>query len=265
MTCRERKMLQQLKQQLENEFSRELIDSLFDCYQLAYDMYYRNDYRPSSLECGRFAEVALRMLQEKTTGTYTPLGHSLPNFVNEVRNLEQLPKASFHMSIRIQIPRTLQVIYDIRNKRDIGHIGGDVDANFSDSTLSLTACSWVLTEFLRLYYTADISEAQQLVNSIVKLKVPLIQDFNGFLKILNPKLKLPLKILTLLYYRGSDGALIDELHQWLHNKITTNHMNNTLNRLEFEKAFIHRENDRCFITDTGIEYAQKKIPFSKKF
>jgi HEPN domain-containing protein len=254
-------MLQQVKQQLENDFNKELIDGIFECYQLAYDKYYRGDYRPSSLQCGRFAEVALRMLQEKTTGTYTPLGQQLPNFVNEVRRLEQKPKTLFHESIRIQIPRTLQIIYDVRNKRDIGHVGGDVDANFSDATISLVACSWVLTEFLRLYYTSDINTAQKLVNSIVKLKIPIIQDFNGFLKILNPKLSLPQKILALLYYRVSDGALIDELNQWLHNKVTKNHMDITLNRLEYDKAFIHRENNRCFITDTGMRYVQEYVPF----
>ncbi len=254
-------MLQQIKQQLEKDFSKKLIDSLFECYQIAYDKYYRGDYRPSALQCGRFAEVALRMLQEKTTGVYTPLGQQLPNFVNEVRKLENMPKAQFHESIRIQIPRTLQVIYDVRNKRDIGHVGGDVDANFSDSTLSLVACSWVLTEFLRLYYTSNINTAQKIVNSIVKLKIPLIQDFNGFLKILNPKLKLPQKILALLYYRGSDGALIEELNQWLANKFTKNHMSITLNGLEHDKAFIHRENDRCFITDTGMRYVHENVPF----
>ncbi len=254
-------MLKQVKQQLENDFSQELIDSLFECYQSAYSEYHRGNHRASSLECGRFAEVALRMLQEKTTGTYTPLGQQLPNFVNEVRRLENTPKAAFHESIRIQIPRTLQVIYDVRNKRNIGHVGGDIDANLSDATLSLMSCNWVLTEFLRIYYTSDITTAQNLVNSIVKLKIPLIQDFNGYLKLLNPKLKLPQKVLALLYYCGSDGALIGELHQWLANKFSTSHMNLTLNTLEHDKAYIHRENDRCFITDTGIKYVHKNIHF----
>lgn len=254
-------MLQQIKQQLENDFSKELVDSLFECYQTAYDKYYRRDYRPSALQCGRFAEVALRMLQEETTGVYTPLGQQLPNFVNEVRKLENTQKTQFHESIRIQIPRTLQIIYDVRNKRDIGHVGGDVDANFSDATLSLVSCGWVLTEFLRLYYTSDINTAQKIVNSIVKLKIPLIQDFNGFLKLLNPDLTVPKKILSLLYYCGPDGASVDELNKWLHNKITKAHMTTTLNRLEFGKAFIHREHDQCFITDTGMRYVHENVPF----
>lgn len=253
-------MLRKVKQQLENTFSKELIDRLFESYQLAYEGYYRGKYRPCSLECGRFAEVALRMLQEITTSVYTPLGTSIPNFSNEVMEIQRTDKTKFPQSIRIQIPRTLQVIYDVRNKRDVGHVGGDIDANFSDSTLSLTSCSWVLTEFLRIYYTSDIKTAQELVNSLVKIKIPLIQDFNGFLKMLKPNLSLPKKIMAYLYYRASEGATVAELNQWLSHRIRKDNMDVTLRRLEHERAFIHRDNDHCYITDTGMEYVEENIP-----
>jgi len=253
-------MLQAVKQQLEHTFSRELIERLFESYQLAYENYYLGKHRQCCLECGRFSEVALRMLQEATTGTYIPLGKPIPKFSNEVAKLEKTNKNKFPQSIRIQIPRTLQVIYDVRNKRDIGHVGGDIDANFSDATISLISCSWVLTEFLRIYYTSDIKLAQDLVNSLIKIRIPIIQDFNGFLKLLRPKLSLPKKIMALLYYRGSEGATIEELNKWLAYRIRKDHMDVTLNRLDHEKAYIHRENDHCFITDTGMRYVEGNIP-----
>jgi hypothetical protein len=201
------------------------------------------------------------MLQQVLTGTYIPLGTHIINFTDEARKLEQIEKTKFSESLRLQIPRTLQVIFDIRNKRDIGHVGGDVDANFSDATLSVVSCNWVLTEFLRIYYTSDINTAQKLANSLIKVRIPLIQDFDGFLKILNPRLKLPDKILALLYYRGSEGATVRELNTWLSNRIRIDHMNTTLNKLEHEKAHIHRDNEHFFITDTGRKYAEEKIPF----
>jgi len=254
-------MLRRVKQQLEKTFNKELIDKLFESYQLAHENYYRGKFRPCCLECGRFSEVALRMLQEATTGTFIPLGRPIPKFSNEVLKLAKTDKSKFPQSIRIQIPRTLQVTYDVRNKRDVGHVGGDVDANFSDATLSLVSSSWVMTEFLRIYYTSDIKTAQDLANSIVKIRIPLIQDFDGFLKLLKPNLSLPKKILALLYYRGLEGASIDELNEWLAYRIRKDHMNVTLNRLEHEKAYIYRDNDRCFITDTGIKYVEENIPF----
>jgi hypothetical protein len=254
-------MLQEIKKQLENTFSRELLDKLFESYQLVSENYYLSKHRPCCFEGGRFAEVALRMLQQVFTGTYIPLGKPIAKFSNEVLELEKADKTKFAESLRIQIPRTLQVIYDIRNKRDIGHVGGDVDANFSDATLSLVSCNWVLTEFIRIYYTSDITTAQNLVNSLVKIRIPLIQDFNGFLKILKPDLKLPSKILAFLYYRGSEGATVKELSQWLGNRVLIGHMNVTLDRLEHEKAYIHRDNDHCFITDTGRKHVEENIPF----
>jgi len=255
-------MLQEIRQQLEQTFSKDLLDKLFESYQLVNEHYYLGKHRPCCSEGGRFAEVALRMLQQVTTGKYIPLGKPIPKFSNEVLELEKADKDKFPESIRIQIPRTLQVIYDIRNKRDVGHVGGDVDANLSDATLSLFSCNWVLTEFLRIYYTSDITAAQNLVNSLVKIRIPLIQDFNGFLKLLKPDMKLPSKILALLYYRGSEGATVDELNKWFGYRILVGHMNITLDRLEHEKAFIHRRNEHCFITDTGRKYVEKDIPFN---
>ncbi|HML02963.1 MAG TPA: hypothetical protein VK487_06280 [Candidatus Bathyarchaeia archaeon] len=255
-------MLQQIKQQLEKAFSKELLDKLFESYQLAYENYYESKYRPCCSEAGRFAEIALRMLQEATTGKYVPLGQSIPNFSSEVINLEKVDSSKFSQSLRIQIPRTLQVIYDIRNKRDVGHVGGDVDANFSDATLSLISCNWVLTEFIRIYFTSDIATAQDMVNSIVKIRIPLIQDFNGFLKMLNPNLRLPEKILAFLYYRSSEGATVKEMNQWLANRIQTGHMNLTLGKLEHQKAYVHRDGDRYLITETGRKYVEGNIPLT---
>lgn len=187
-------MLREIRQQLEQNFSKELLDKLFESYQLANEHHYLGKHRPCCAEGGRFAEAAIRMLQQITTGTYIPLGKAIPNFNNEVLELERAD-SKFPQSIRVQIPRTLQIIYDIRNKRDVGHIGGDVDSNFTDATLSLVCSNWVMTEFVRIYYTSDIATAQNLVNSIVKIRIPLIQDFNGFLKILEQTLSYQIKFL----------------------------------------------------------------------
>ncbi|MCJ7430090.1 hypothetical protein MUO83_02590 [Candidatus Bathyarchaeota archaeon] len=255
-------MLEQIRKQLEKDFGRELLDRLFESYRLVNEHYYLGKHRPCSSEGGRFAEVALRMLQQITTGRYIPLGESIPKFSNEVLKLENADSSKLPQSLRIQIPRTLQVIYDIRNKRDVGHVGGDVDSNFTDATLSLVCCNWVMTEFIRIYYTSDIATAQYLVNSLVKIRIPLIQDFNGFLKILKPELKLQEKVLAFLYYRGYEGATVKELNHWLSNRIQTGYMNLTLGKLEHEKAYVHREGDRYFITDTGRRFVEENIPFN---
>src|SRR3989304_9422975 len=118
MICRERKMLSEIRQHLEQSFSTVLLDKLFESYQLASEHYYLGKYRPCCAESGRFAEVVIRLLQEATAGAFVPLGQPIPNFSIEVAKLEKTDSSKFPQSIRVQIPRTLQVIYDIRNKRD---------------------------------------------------------------------------------------------------------------------------------------------------
>ena len=258
--CHERKMLPKVKQQLENIFNKELLNKFFESYQCLTEHYYLGRYRPCSLEGGRFSEVGLRIIQQAIFGTYIPLSDHIKDFTAEILKLERSDKSQFIESLRIEIPRALQLVHDIRNKRDIGHIGGDVNANYSDATLSLTTCNWIMTELLRLYYTSDINTAQNLANSITKIRVPLVQEFSGFLKILKPELTLPDKILSLLYYRGSDGATVDELHSWL-PRAKIGHMRITLQRLEHDRAFIHMADSSCFITDTGRRYAEANIPF----
>lgn len=252
-------MLQRIKSQLETTFDRHLLDKLFESHYLLTEHYYLGRYRECAFEGGRFAESALRMLQQVLKGTYIPLGTHINDFTRETRALEQLDRNRFKEPLRIQIPRTIQLIFDIRNKRDIGHVGGDVDANFSDATLSLNSCNWVLTEFLRIYYTSDINTAQRLVNNLVKVRIPLIQEFDGYLKILKPELSLPNKILALLYYRGVEGATVDQLKTWLPYGISINNMNVALLRLEHKKAFIHRKETLCLITDTGRREVEEKI------
>jgi hypothetical protein len=46
-----------------------------------------------------------------------------------------MPIGSAPDSIRLHIPRTFRVIYDIRNKRDAAHLGDGIDPNLQDSTL----------------------------------------------------------------------------------------------------------------------------------
>lgn len=256
-------MLKQIQNQLQSKFSAELINSLFSAYKEMKEKYYTGNFRPAALEGGRFAEAAIRMLQQLATGSYTPLGRTITNFTDEVRALEGLPRSTFHESIRIQIPRTLQVIYDIRNKRDVGHLGGDLHANYTDATLCLVSCNWVLAEFFRIFnVVGNIDEAQKIVDSIIKFRIPIIQEFDGFLKILNPSLSVKSKILVILYHFGDEGTETKNLYVWLKN-ISKQQILNALNELENKSAYIHRNgNDKTFITDSGRVYTEGNIQFN---
>jgi len=254
-------VLNSIKRQLSTSIDSVLVDRLLDSYIDIKQNYYLGKHKPSELDAGHFAETVVRILQYLTNSdhSFTPLGKRLDNFDKEVAHFMQLPTANFHDSLRLHIPRALYAIYGIRSRRGVAHLGGDVNPNLSDSTFVMATCDWIMTEFIRLYYTSSLAEAQKVVDSIVERKAPVIQDFSGYLKVLNPKLSVPRKILLLLYYRGEEGASTKELEHWLKVESPSN-ISKALARLEHEKGYIHRDNSHCFITRTGIRFVEKNIP-----
>ncbi len=251
--------IDQVKKQLSQAFPSELIDELLDCHKELRINYYRGKYRPSELEGGRFAEVVVRLLQHHTTGQHTPLGAPLPDFETEVNRLRSLPKGQYHDSVRLHIPRAVQLILDIRNRRDVGHVGGDVDPNISDSNLVMTTVNWVLTEFLRLFYTSTLEEAQELVNEIVERRIPLVWEKEGQLKVLNPKLSLREKTLALLYTKGTEGASDANLRLWV-GAASQRYFSEILRRLDAD-ALIHRSSGNIFITPLGEGWVERNLEF----
>ncbi len=251
--------IDQVKKQLSQAFPSELIDELLDCHKELRVNYYLGKYRPSELEGGRFAEVVVRLLQHHTSGQHTPFGAPLPDFETEVNRLRSLPTDQYHDSVRLHIPRAVQLILDIRNRRDVGHVGGDVDPNASDSNLVMTTANWVLTEILRLFYTSTLEEAQELVHEIVERRIPLVWEKDGQLKVLNSKLSLRERTLALLYTRGTEGASDVDLATWL-GVVNQKHFNEILHKLDLD-VLVHRSGGNSFITPLGEGWVEKNLEF----
>jgi hypothetical protein len=51
------------------------------------------------------------------------------NMVDVARALEGADQNAFPRALRVQIPRVFVALYEIRNNRGVGHVGGDVDPN----------------------------------------------------------------------------------------------------------------------------------------
>jgi len=249
-------MIDKVKDQLIKTYPQELIDSILDSYKELAESFIRGKIRPSEVEGGRFCEVTIRMLQYKTTGTYTPIGTPL-NLDTEINVLRNLPATSFDDSIRLHIPRTIRVIYDIRSKRDSAHLG-NIDPNLMDGTLVLNCCKWILAELFRMESQISIEEAQRIINSLVEKEVPIIQDFGGFKVILNPQLSAKDRILVLLCDRGEEGITRAELSLQLPPKMR-NQLGTQLSRLQHDKSFIHRDKNKIYITRSGEKFVEDNI------
>jgi hypothetical protein len=252
-------VIDQIRNQLTQAIDTPLVDQLLKTYTDLKSNYYLGKHKPSELEGGHFAEVVIRILQFITTGTYTPLGQTLARFdTRELERYSNLPSETYCDSIRIHIPRAVFAMYGIRSRRGIGHVGGDINANLSDASFIVANCDWILAEILRLYYTSSLEEAQKIVNTLVSRKVPLIQDFDGFLKVLDPALSVPRQVLVLLYQRGASGASKGELDQWV--ETSPANLSTALSRLEYKYKYIHGDGGRYFITHSGENFVEDNIP-----
>ena len=67
-------MLEIIIDDLKKQFDARVVDELLAAYQEAKKNLYLGGLRLSAVEGGRFCEAAFRMLQQKTTGSYTPVG-----------------------------------------------------------------------------------------------------------------------------------------------------------------------------------------------
>lgn len=174
-----------LKGQLGSRLPRALVDELLTVFEDAKRAFYLGGLRLAEVEGGRFCEAAFRLLEQITTSRFTPLGQRLDTD-RLISRLANAPVGSHPDSVRLHIPRSLRLVYDIRNNRDAAHLADGIDPNLQDATLVTSVLDWVLAEFIRLYHNVSGDEATSIVNDLVTRVAPLVQDFGGFLKVLNP-------------------------------------------------------------------------------
>ena len=249
-------MLDLVAKSLKVHFDPSLVDELLAAYQEAKHNFYLGGLRLGAVEGGRFCEAAFRMLQQKTTKKFTPLGKQID--ANGIAlQLMNLPFADFPDAVRLHIPRAIRVVYDVRNSRDAAHLADGIDPNLQDASLVIGNIDWILAEFVRLYHEVSADEAQRIIDALVVRKVPVVQDFDGFLKVLNPRLAVTAYLLVLLYERGTAGATYEELTMWVRPPMKAN-LRRSLNKMVNDQAYLHVDAGRYFITKLGLATVELK-------
>lgn len=123
--------------------------------------------------------------------------------------------------------RLLPYLYEIRNNRGVGHVGGDVDPNHSDATAVFSCSNWIMAELIRIFHNVPLEEAQSAVDSLVERKHPLVWESEGIKRVLDPSMPRPDQVLTLLY--SSQGWTPESnLRAWVEYKNSTNFRDNVL-------------------------------------
>jgi hypothetical protein len=238
-----------VESQLSSHFDAKLVRELLEGHAEVKRNYYLGGLRLAEVEGGRFCEAAFRLLQQAIGDPLTPLSKMLDT-EKLIGRLQNIASAAHPESIRLHIPRALRLVYDIRNKRDAAHLADGIDPNLQDATLVVSVVDWILAEFLRLNHNVSADEARQIVEMIVARVAPIVQDFDGFLKILNPRLNAGDMCLVLLYQCGAGGATYDQVSAWIRPEMRTN-LKRTLGRLVHDLAFAHVSGNKYLITRSG--------------
>lgn len=156
-------------------------------------------WAPSELDGGKFSESAYTILHGALTGAYAAAATKPKNMVDACKQLENLPATIGGRSFKILIPRLLPALYEIRNNRGVGHVGGDVDPNLMDATAVFNMASWILSELIRVFHNMTTAQASEIVASLVERKTPMIWELEGVKRVLDARLSARDQTLLLLH------------------------------------------------------------------
>lgn len=237
-------------------FQSRIIESYLDlkrnCVEARHDA--------AGLAAGKFCETVLRLLQNVITGSSTPFGKKIRNFADECRHLITSPTSAASESERIIIPRALVFLYTMRNKRGIGHVGGDVDANQIDTAVMARSADWILCELMRIHHGLSLEEAQDLVDSISVRQLPDIWEVAGKKRVLKTGVKASDQLLLLLYSCPDSAVLVEDLCDWVEYAKPSRFKSDVVQRLHKRRLVEHdKETESVVLSPLGAKYVEDKL------
>ena len=240
------------------QFPETLRTELIDSFSKIEKNFRENRWEPSELNGGKLCEIVYSILKGYLDGNFHSNSSKPRNMVDACKSLEQYP-SSHPRSVRIQIPRMITALYEIRNNRGVGHVGGDVDPNKMDATCVLQMSKWILTELIRVFHNISTEEAATYVDSISEREITLIWTVKGVSRILHDSLTMLQKTLLLLYHTPS-GLLDSELINSIEPSNPSAFRRNILVKNHKSRLIEYNLQSRlAIISPKGVEKVEKEI------
>ena len=214
----------------------------------------------AGLSTGKFCEVVLRLLQEKVHGSFTPFGKKINNYAEECRKLITAPEISGNESERIVLPRALVFLYTMRNKRGIGHVSGDVDANAIDIAAMAKTADWIVCELIRINHGMSLEEAQDIVDGISVRQLPTIWEVAGKKRVLKEGLKTRDQALLLLYSSQNSAVLLEDLCEWIEYSNPQVFKTKIVKELHKHRFLeLDKDSESIVLSPKGVDYVEKNL------
>ena len=213
-------------------------------------------WEPAELDGGKLAEAAYCVCRGYVDGSYPAQASKPGNMVDACRALE---KESAPRSIKIQIPRMALALYEVRNNRGVGHVGGDIDPNHMDATCVLQMSKWIVAELIRALHGMPVDDAAELVEALVERETPLVWKVGDKKRVLEPRMRMRDKTLLLLH--ATPGEVAEGgIRSWVESKNSTEYRRDVLERLHKEKLVEYDPAARTVvISPTGVAYVEENL------
>lgn len=239
-----------------------LRDPLVAAYREIAKNYSEGRWEPAELNGGKICEIAYTIIDGATSGKFSRSPSKPRNMVEACKEIEGRPADPSRpgdRSLRIAIPRLLPFLYEIRNNRNVGHVGGDVDPNYSDATVVLASSNWLMAELVRIFHGVSLEDAQAAVDALVERTHPIVWDSGNGLRILDPELDTPEQVLLLLYSNAAWVA-IKELQHSIEYQNGTHFRDRILMPLHKSREIeFDQPNSRAKLTPRGAKRVEDEI------
>lgn len=223
------------------------------------DNFRREHWEQAVLQGGKLCEAAYGIVDGYIRGSVPDRITKPQNMVEACRALEKLPSAGplvGERSVRINIPRVILGVYEIRNNRGVGHIGGDVNPNKMDATFVLNASNWLVAELVRIFHDTDTASAEAAVDRLVERRVPLVWSVEDRKRVLNPSLKFLDQMMVLLYSEER-GVGESDLVAWLEYSNPSVFRREVLARAHRQRLVEYDRRSRVVrISPRGLKYVE---------
>jgi hypothetical protein len=178
------------------------------------------------------------------------------------RSLENADSGRFPRSVRIQIPRLLIALYEIRNNRGVGHVGGDVDPNHMDAKIVTDMAKWLMAELVRLFHAVDPVQASEIVEALTERSVPIVWTVEGKRRVLKSGLSMKDQVLLLLY--SVNGPVAEaELFKWTEHSNASVFRRDVIRDLHRSRLIEYDEGSSLVhLSPTGIAYVEENLPLN---
>jgi len=236
---------------------RTIVEKLVEEYSIVKKEHLLGDDEKAILHSAKVSDLILALIKNKVTGVDVDIDNIY--FHKLLDEIVKYPKQSAEdVILTLAIPRVAESIYTIRNKKDVAHVK-TIDPSFIDSSYCGSACDWMLSELALLFYTSDPAEASELINSLIKKRVPTIEEFEDeSIVILRKDLSMANEILLTLYHYYPKRLANKDLFKLFKSK----GIYPALHRLD-EERLIHRIDEGNKLTKLGIDFVENRILTNK--